>query len=302
MIQTCFACGSHHLEPKFLCVADYEYGTYHPVDYLICKRCGLLIQYPFPARRVIPSFYPSEYRNYLQGATGGLYSRLKNIQEWWLAGKIERFLFGDKEAHILEIGCGSGMVLLSLSQKGFIHLWGTDMSDASANALSQKSILFKRADIEKKFPYTRRFEIIILNQVLEHLLDPKSVLAACRNHLSNRGKIIIITPNSKSFALEVFRKYCNGINAPRHVFIFSFRSIEIMRKKLGFDKLSFYPELDPMQWSLSLQNLFQNIFFLRTKLKKGLAWYTIFFGVLFIPISLLTWFGKKSASMMCVLE
>jgi hypothetical protein len=133
-------------------------------------------------------------------------------------------------------------------------------------------------------------------------LDPISVLSHCRNHLSNKGKVIVMTPNSDSILFDIFQKYCDGINAPRHFYLFNYRSMERVRKKLGFQNFIFYPVLDPMQWAISVQNVLQNIFFLRTSLRRGLAWYTIFLGMFFAPFSLVTRFGRKSASMMCILE
>lgn len=302
MKQTCIVCGSKHFKSKYQGVADYEYDTYHSVDYVACKQCGLLVQKdPLPVSKNIPSYYPTAYRNHLQFAEVNLYSILKKLQVWSLTGKIARFI-ANKQDKVLEIGCGSGMLLIMLKGKGFTNLWGNDISAAAANVLTQKGIIFKRTDVEKKFPFNARFGLIILNNCFEHFQNPKSVLTACRKHLSVGGKIIIVTPNNDSAAAAVFKKYWNGLSAPRHFFVFNMGTFGILRKALRFHSLKFYPMPDPMNWAISLQNIFQGIPYLRTPLKNGLAWYTIFLSVLFLPISALSVFGKKSAGMMCIYE
>lgn len=299
--RICIACGNNHLRLAYSNVEDYEYGTYHGVNYFRCTNCGLLAQYPLPPLKYIASFYPSNYRNHLQFGKRSVYSLLKKYQVNRVARELEH-LAKHKHDNILEIGCGNGLLLTSLRDRGFHALWGTDMSDAGQKSLSQKDIVFRKADIEKTFPFNRRFEMIILNHVVEHLLDPILVLASCKKHLAETGKIVIITPNSDSILLQIFNKYWDGINAPRHIHIFSPRSLENMRKKLNVGRLTTYPVADPMQWALSVQNVFQNIPFLHARLKWGLSWYTIFLGIVFTPISLFTLYGKKSASMMYVLE
>jgi SAM-dependent methyltransferase len=227
---------------------------------------------------------------------------VKNFQLWSFARKIERILHCNKKATILEIGCGNGSLLLTLANIGYSRLSGTDISTAGAKPLSRKGIVFKSANIEKKFPFDKSFDVIILNQVFEHLLDPKFVLARCKEHISEKGKIIIATPNSDSVDIGIFNKYWDGINAPRHFFIFSVRAMESLAKKIGFKKLTIVALPDPGVWAISFQNVLQDIPFLRTRLKNGLAWYTVFLGVLFMPVSLLTACGKMSSSMLAILE
>ena len=305
MKRTCLVCGGDGFEKKYGNVSDYEYGTYHPVDFVVCNYCGLVVQSPLPKTGDIPSFYPAEYRNHLNFSNGFFYSKLKKFQLWWFASKLERFLPDktiSKNAKILEIGCGSGALLIALKEKGYERLWGSDLLNASAKQLSGKNIMFKKGDIVEKFPFKEKFDMIILNHVFEHLLDPKSVLQKCHDHLSKNGKIIIVMPNSDSLVSAIFKEKWDGLNAPRHLFIFSPRTMEILKKKLGFNRLTFYPMPDPLNWSISFQNFLQSQPIFQTKLKNGLAWYTIPFGLLFTPVAVLSTIGKKSAGMLYLYE
>ena len=146
------------------------------------------------------------------------------------------------------------------------------------------------------------FDCVYSVEAIEHAVNIDHAIKEMVRILKPKGKIIIITPNSDSTIMGLFKKYCDGINAPRHIYIFSPSAMEILKKKMGFKKITFFPNPDLMQWNLSLQNVCQNIPFLRTRLKNGVAWYTIFLSIVFLPISLFTSFGKKTAVMLCVLE
>lgn len=298
----CLACGSHDIEQAFPAVGDYEYGTYRAVTYIRCSKCGLLAQDPKPRKGQIASFYPSDYRSHHKFNKKEFFYIVKNLQLWFFAKQIERLLTNKNEAEVLEIGCGNGSLLLAFKDMGVGHLWGTDISPVARNELLEKGIVFKTANIEVIFPFRKQFDMIILNHVFEHLLNPIFVLAACKAHLKKGGKIIIATPNSDSLDLALFNKFWDGINAPRHFYIFGVRSMTHITESLGFKKMRLFPQPDPGMWSISIQNVLQHIPIFRTRLKNGLAWYTLSLGILSIPLSLLTAFGRKSPNMLYVLE
>lgn len=300
--RSCSVCASAHVERRYCGVKDYEYGTYHEVDFLRCQTCGLLTQDPLPSPKLIPSFYPRSYRSHGHVEKKSLFSVLKYVQLWLYAIKIEHIVHQNKNAKVLEIGCGNGSLLMMLQRRGFSRLWGTDVSTVSAQALTQKGVVFRSANIEKKFPFGMSFDLIILNQVFEHLLDPLFVLARCKKHMAKNGKIIIATPNSSAIDLVLFRNYWDGLNAPRHFYLFSVKAMEIVRAKMGFQSLTSLVLPDPGMWAISLQNVLQDTGFFRTRLRHGLAWYTVFLSIVCLPISWITSVGKKSSSMLYILE
>lgn len=305
MFASCLICNSKDIVPKYQNVDDYEYNTYHPVNYFICNQCGLISQLPVPKDKDIASFYPSEYRNHFMQKNGLIYAKLKKFQLWWFAKKLEFIILGknhNKSASILEIGCGSGELLKTLKDRGFKNLFGSDILEPAKHLLLEQGIKFQKGDIVKSFPFPRQFEVIILNHVFEHLSDPVKVLKYCKKHLKHKGKVIIVMPNSDSWAMKIFGKKWDGLNAPRHFFIFSPLTMEVLRQKIGFRKFHLYAMPDPLNWAISLQNIFQDIQFLKAELKNGLAWYTIFCGLIFASIAILSKLIKKTAGMMYVLD
>ena len=280
-------------------IKDFEYETYKPVDYTLCKNCGLIFQSPLPRQDELSKFYPREYRNYLPQQES-LFSFLKNIQFQCLANKITKGL--KKDSKILEIGFGNGQLLLALKEKEYENLYGCDFTDRVFSVLKDKGVKLAISNIEESFPFNETFDLVIMNNVIEHFLDPIKVLENCKSHLSKNGKIILITPNSNALEFLIFKKYWAGFHAPRHTFIFNERNIRLLAQKLGFARVLLKPVADPGQWSISIQNIFQDITITKTNLKNGMAWYLLPVSIICSPFALFQNLIRKSTGIMCVLE
>ena len=279
-------------------VKDFEYGTYRPVDYARCMQCGVIAQQPPPPPSAIPTFYPPEYRTY-QPNSRSLFSCFKKVQENALARRLAKVIGGNRRARILEIGYGGGSLLRTLKRIGFKNLSG---SDFGASLEAERGIRFVRGNIEAQFPYEERFDVIIMINVIEHLLDPVEALRKCRDHLSAEGKIIVMTPNADSLALSLFGIYWAGFHAPRHVFLFNRKSLKEIGKKIGLDQGMCSLSVDPGQWSISIQNILQDVARSKTELRNGLAWYTNVLSILLMPAAILQNLTPAGTEIFCVFQ
>lgn len=295
--MSCVLCGREKLSPLYVNVKDWEYETYHPVQYAACENCGGLMQEPLPDRVVIPSFYPPAYRTY-QPHAKGLFTRLKSIQEHTSAKRISKIIGGNFDCKILEIGCGTGALLGALRRRGYHNLSGADFG----SAFEEKGIRFRQGDIETEFPFEETFDVVIMRNVLEHFRDPIGVLAACRDHLAAGGRIIILTPNANSLALRVFGRYWAGFHAPRHIVLWSGKTLDWAAKKIGLQKSLSFSELESGQWSLSIQNMLQDTPWGKTVLKNGLAWYANVLSILVLPLAVFQNLTSRGASMWYVFQ
>ena len=117
----CNVCDTGEMRSFVLGVKDFEYETYHPVDYEKCAACGVLMQNPLPPASLVPTFYPATYRNYLK-EDGALFSFLKCAQEYLFVRFLEKEMEANRGIQILEIGCGNGALLRALGRRGFTNL------------------------------------------------------------------------------------------------------------------------------------------------------------------------------------
>ncbi len=109
-----------------------------------------------------------------------------------------------KNKKILEIGSGSGMLVMYLRKKG-IEAFGIEPED---NSLKASEILFEKNGVEscikkgfgEKLPYSdETFDLIVSFQVLEHTQNPLKVLEECKRVLKKEGIIYFVIPNYHSF-------------------------------------------------------------------------------------------------------
>jgi SAM-dependent methyltransferase len=294
--MNCILCGCSEKSRVYNDVTDWEYGTYRPVSYAVCAGCNLIAQDPLPEAELIPTFYPPQYRNQLP-ASKNLLSKLKSLQFLHTASIVSDYI---GPGNTLEIGCGNGQLLLALKEKGISKLYGSDLKDSNFQSLGEAGIVVRAANIEEEFPFQERFDAIIMNNVFEHLLKPIDVLRRCKNHLSDRGRILLIMPNSNAFELAIFKEHWAGFHAPRHIYLFNESNVNYLRDQLGFSSVVVKPTTDPGQWALSIQNMLQDTSNMQTELKNGVAWYTTPLAILLSPVAVAQNLAGQSTSMLCI--
>ena len=97
---------------------------------------------------------------------------------------------------ILEIGCGDGALLARLAREG-ASVVGVDLEET---AIELASRTFRQRGLQGEF-FTdlkavegRRFDTVVLAEVIEHLHDPEGMLARVVGLLSPHGRLVLTTP------------------------------------------------------------------------------------------------------------
>lgn len=128
----------------------------------------------------MPSFGPT--RNYLMKLTEEL------IREHGLSGPF------------LEIGCGDGVISLSLARRGWEGL-ALDLSEEAAQSVSdllrREGLQDRVRAIRKDFfelDEGRKYRTIVLYDVLEHVKDDAQFMARVRDALEEGGHLLISVP------------------------------------------------------------------------------------------------------------
>lgn len=111
---------------------------------------------------------------------------------------------------ILEVGCGEGSFAKTLIS-GKREIWGVEYNAEAANKAKPELFKVFIGAIEEKMNELpdNYFDLIIFNDVLEHLIDPSGVLLDIRAKLSDNGQILASIPNLRFFRVLynlVFKK------------------------------------------------------------------------------------------------
>lgn len=114
----------------------------------------------------------------------------------------------ERNLNILEIGGGAGSTLLFLKNEGIaseIHLF--DLVDLVEDKTQFDSLSF--GDVENKEYPVNTFDIVILADVLEHLMEPQNTIKNAKNSLKNGGKMLISLPNIR-FIKALYKIFIKG--------------------------------------------------------------------------------------------
>ena len=117
-----------------------------------------------------------------------------------------------KGLKILEIGAAYGETLFYLKQQGFAsEVIGIDLFEDKKNSQNYKTLdRFIFGNIEElDLPeFENYFDLILLPDVLEHLIEPKRTLLKVHNYLKENGEIIVSMPNIRHYSaiIKIFFK------------------------------------------------------------------------------------------------
>ena len=167
-----------------------------------------------------------------------------------------------EKGHIVDIGCGGGLFLKILRERGYAGV-GLDNSAAAARvALKQNSVPVICGDLSHSPLDRGGFSLVTMFHVLEHVYDPVGYLRTARDLLSPNGRLIVQVPNASSWQFLIFGEHWNGVDVPRHLVNYRQRDLENLLDYCGFEVLrrkhfslrdnpagfatSLAPSLDPM--------------------------------------------------------
>ncbi|HVT73229.1 MAG TPA: class I SAM-dependent methyltransferase [Lacunisphaera sp.] len=149
-------------------------------------------------------------------------------------------------AKVLEIGCAHGGYVALLRWAGY-DAHGTEMSPYIVNyARETFGVPVTAGPVEAQAFAPASLDVIVLNDVIEHLPDPVGTLGHCARLLKPDGFFIIQTPEYKEHLSHAdvlatgdrFIEHLQG-KADEHLYLFSRRSTQRLFAQLGFPQVGF---------------------------------------------------------------
>jgi 2-polyprenyl-3-methyl-5-hydroxy-6-metoxy-1,4-benzoquinol methylase len=149
---------------------------------------------------------------------------------------------------VLDIGCGDGLFGKYLKEKFDCEVWGVEFEKGSADRATNNLDKVFHGDIAvllDELP-DNYFDLVVCNDVLEHLYDPYSVLTKVRDKMVENGKVISSIPHIRYYRAIVaiifnkeFTYTASGIFDRTHIRWFTKSTIKEMFLNSGYkiDKL-----------------------------------------------------------------
>ena len=152
----------------------------------------------------------------------------------WLAGTDNQGQYAVRPGQVmLDVGCGSGLSLLEGGRLG-AEVLGIE---ADPNVRSIAEELGLRIHIgslyDRPFP-DMRFDLIVLNQVIEHMPEPGKTLSVLKERLKPGGRVILSFPNRGSIWHRLFGTRWINWHIPYHLHHFDAQGFEALARRHGY--------------------------------------------------------------------
>jgi SAM-dependent methyltransferase len=140
---------------------------------------------------------------------------------------------------MLEVGCGFGFTLDFAKRILNMDVVGYEPSLYGEVGAEELNLNIKRKYLTLDEVKERKFDIIFLSEVLEHIQDPLSFISLLKEGLSEKGVLILTTPDYKKLQKDLARPSELALLSPgAHVILFSENSLNKILKKAGFKYVS----------------------------------------------------------------
>jgi len=147
---------------------------------------------------------------------------------------------GRREDGVLDLGCGDGRLTLELRGRRIVG------ADVSRVALDRARSRTAGHDVElveltpgAVLPFADgEFELVLLAETIEHVVDPQTLLAEARRVLQAGGEIAVTTPahgrrTGVSLLFRGFERYFDPLSP--HVRFFAPDSLRALLEEAGFE-------------------------------------------------------------------
>jgi SAM-dependent methyltransferase len=235
-VSACLLCGADGASRVFRASDRLYQTTAAEFTVVRCGNCGLLRLDPRPSTAELSRYYPRDYWFAPDpNAAGRLEEAYRRIVLRDHVHFVEAALREAGNGPLLDVGCGGGLFLGLMRERGF-RVTGLDVSsDAARVAWARQRVPAVCGTLDRAPLRTNAFACVTMFHVLEHLADPRVFLIAARDLLTAQGRLIVQVPNAASWQSRLLGRRWNGMDVPRHLFDFRANDLERLVESCGFE-------------------------------------------------------------------
>ncbi len=244
----CKICGNGAKNSSYS-VKEMMFGYRDEFQYMLCSSCGCLQIEEVPHN--LAHYYPDTYYSYqkvsedkptLRSVLIGMRDRYalfnRGLLGKWLYSKYPNDLFKllsdcgvHMQSRILDVGCGAGDLLFRLKKQGLEHVLGIDPYNV-ADVCYPNGLRILKRDIHG---IDGEWDMVMFHHSFEHMSDQLETLRKVCSLLSPEGICILRMPVVSSYAWRQYGVNWADLDAPRHLFLHSLKSLQILAGQARLD-------------------------------------------------------------------
>lgn len=229
--NSCPLCRQRNIK-KFWAMSGYRLSK--------CISCGMVWDFlpPEDPRAIYDERYfinenpKGGYANYFEG----MKVNKKTFDE--RLKKIEKKL--GKKGRLLDVGCALGDCLIEAKKLGWREIEGLEVSNYAYMIAKNRGLNIKKGNIGDNYK-SRILDVILYQDVLEHINDPVSELKKAYKILKPGGLIYIVTPDIEGWWARILGHLWYHYKPFEHLVYFSKNTIALALEKAGFRNISVKP-------------------------------------------------------------
>lgn len=159
-----------------------------------------------------------------------LYEKHKPVFEGFFQERFERICSCVPSfSSMFDIGCGYGFWMKYCRDKG-IEVKGIDLSPETVEYAVKTLRLDARVASLEEYAFDRRYDVMVMCDILEHIGEPNAQLKKIRESLNDNGVLFVQVPNLLGFKLPPR----HGFGLPYHLWQFKIATLRRLLEKNGF--------------------------------------------------------------------
>jgi SAM-dependent methyltransferase len=213
-------------------------GTYRMVQ---CKQCSMRYLSPRPTLAALGAHYPNDYFIYKtpeeEHPVMRFFMRWIDAQRWQSA--IKRLERGRgrvlADTQIVDVGCGQNGFLATLQRLRGCQGVGVDFKpELVAYVRDRLKMPIMQGTLQDARFEAGRFDLVTMNEYLEHEPDPRGVLLEARRVTKKGGHLAVEIPFTGGFPAKLFGSRWSQVDAPRHLSYFTRDTLGELLKRCGY--------------------------------------------------------------------
>jgi SAM-dependent methyltransferase len=159
---------------------------------------------------------------------------------FWKVAERERDLL-DPGSMVVDIGCGDGHLCAELSRRGWGTVVGLDVSRSRVARARKRYPFLRLSDrpIRSAQIPSDSVDLVVMDNVIEHLPDPLATVSELRPYLAARGRLVIVTPNMESGHYRLLgRRWTPELAPHAHIYLFTTASLDLLVSAAGFQVIA----------------------------------------------------------------